>query len=64
MTLCGEGTVFHVGKTTVAIRIPLDVARDSQFPFKVGEAVVVYVKDGKVVVERLESGRTSNIHNQ
>jgi len=61
--LSGEGTVYETGRSVV-VRIPKDVAQDSTFPFQIGDHVYVYIKDGKVIVEKLESGRTSNIHNQ
>lgn len=48
--LKSEGTVFRVGKSTLAIRIPVDVARDSQFPFKVNEKVVVQIAEDTLVV--------------
>lgn len=52
MALEGEGTVFHVGKTTVAIRVPKDVACDSQFPFKVGDKVTVKIESNKLTIEK------------
>jgi antitoxin component of MazEF toxin-antitoxin module len=41
------GRVIATGRST-AIRIPADVARDSAFPFKTGDEVVVQIRDGEL----------------
>ena len=48
----GEGTVFRVGKTTVAVRIPYKVMVDSTFPFKVGDKVTVSIQGDEIVVRK------------
>jgi len=64
MAIEGVGRVYRSGRSLV-IRVPVDVARDSTFPLFIGDEVTVTIQDGcKVVVQRLESGRTSNTHNQ
>ena len=46
------------------IRVPVDVARDSTFPLEVGDEVQITILDGcKVVVQKLSSGRESDVHN-
>ena len=48
----GEGKVFRVGKTTIAIRIPKDVAVDSAFPFKEGDKVRIRIENGKLIISK------------
>ncbi len=55
MTLNGEGAVFRVGKNTTAIRIPILLAKDSSFPFQVGEEVTIKIQDNGLTVQKKEA---------
>ena len=61
--LSAVGSVLRSGRSLV-IRVPVDVARDSTFPLVVGDEVQITILDGcKVVVQKLSSGRNSDVHN-
>jgi antitoxin component of MazEF toxin-antitoxin module len=51
--LSGVGRVLRSGRSLM-IRVPVDVARDSAFPFQIGDTVSVTIgKDNKIIVEKL-----------
>ena len=63
--LSGVGRLVRVGKYSLMLIIPADLVKDSTFPLAVGDEVQVTIVDGcKVMVQKLSSGRNSNIHNQ
>ena len=43
----GKGIVSET-----SVQLPLDVAFDSQFPFKKGETVTVHIKNKKLIIEK------------
>jgi RNase P/RNase MRP subunit p29 len=45
MALEGVGRYYEAGRSMV-VRVPLDVVRDSTFPLKNGERVIVRIVDG------------------
>ncbi len=47
------GRVIQTGRST-AIRIPVDVARDSTFPFKIGDAIMVQIMDSELRIIALK----------
>ena len=62
--LSGVGRVLRSGRSLV-IRVPVDVARDSTFPLAVGDEVIVKIEKGFLVtVQKLSTGRNSDVHNQ
>ena len=52
MVLEGLGRFWEHTKGKLILYIPADVHKDSQFPFKAGDKVVVSIKDGSLVVEK------------
>lgn len=51
MTLEGKGKIYCHARNRVIIYIPAAVHRDSAFPFKIGEEVVVRIEKKRLVVE-------------
>ena len=57
--LSAVGRVKRSGRSLV-IRLPVDVVRDSTFPFEVNDEVIVTIQDGRrVVVQRLSRFKTA-----
>lgn len=48
----GKGRCAQIGHS-IAIRLPIYVAKDSRFPFKLDEIVHVKIEKGKVIIEKL-----------
>lgn len=40
------------GQTTCLLVIPADIAKDSQFPFKVPSKVIIRIEGDKLIVEK------------
>ena len=53
MTLKGKGTFYEHAKGRVVLYIPLDLRKDSTFPFKVGEHVRIEIKSGKLIMSKI-----------
>ncbi len=53
MTLKGKGTFYEHAKGRVVLYIPLDLRKDSTFPFKIGEHVRIEIKNGKLIVSKI-----------
>lgn len=47
--------LFDVGGSKV-IRIPVEVLRDSQYPFMNNDPVIIEIKDGTLIVSRIYKG--------
>jgi len=51
MTLEGKGKIYCHARNRVIIYIPAAVHRDSAFPFKIGEEVVIRIEKKRLLVE-------------
>lgn len=52
MSLEGKSKLYEHAKGRVVLYIPADVHKDSQFPLKIGEPVMVRIEKDKLVVTR------------
>lgn len=53
--LKGKGKCTQYGHS-IAIRLPIFVAKDSRFPFKIPEIVQVKIDKDKLIVEKIGTG--------
>jgi hypothetical protein len=55
----GRGKVVDrgTGYPKIFIYLPMDVVKDSTFPFELGEEVSVTIDGGRLVIEKSRSGR-------
>lgn len=51
-----ETTITREGRSGAKIYIPSDIVKDSQFPFKIGEKVLlkIDVENNRLIVEKLK----------
>ena len=45
------------GQTTALLTIPADLVKDSQFPFRVPEDVIVRIDGKRLIVEKVQGDR-------
>ncbi|MBI5061461.1 MAG: hypothetical protein HZB67_04060 [Candidatus Aenigmarchaeota archaeon] len=43
---------FYLTRNRFYLYVPMDIVKDSQFPFKAGETVIVDIKNKKMVVSK------------
>ena len=58
MVKTGKGKVIDRGNRypKIYIYVPMGIFKDSTFPFRVGEDVSVTIEDGRLVIEKRETG--------
>ena len=58
MARTGKGKVVNRGGKypKIFIYVPMDVVKDSTFPFKVGEDVSVTIDDDRLIIEKTKKG--------
>ena len=57
MTLQGKGKIYSHARNRVIIYIPAAVHRDSAFPFKLGDEVIVRIEKKRLVIEPKKKAR-------
>ena len=45
-------TKFHLSRNRFYLYMPMDIVKDSQFPFKAGEIVSVEIERNKVIIKK------------
>lgn len=52
MSTIGHGSFYEHAKGRLVLYIPADVRKDSRFPFRVGERVLIKIDGKRLVVEK------------
>ena len=45
-------TKFYLTRNRLYLYVPMDIVKDSQFPFKAGEKVIIEIEDKKIVIKK------------
>jgi hypothetical protein len=45
-------TKFHLSRNRFYLYVPMDIAKDSQFPFKPGEGVSIEIDGNKLIIKK------------
>jgi len=63
MTRTGKGKIVDRGGKypKIFIYVPMDVVKDSMFPFEIGEDTSVTIDNGRLIIEKREKSTSTAI---